>query len=73
MIEEEAWAEALILHRTLGAQASTHVAERIAILARVGDVAGVSRWREIASRVDELGSAAVDPRPAQAFPDGNQP
>ena len=59
MIEEEAWAEALIMHRTHGEQAGSHLAEQIAALARAGDVAGVMRLRKIADHLDELAS----PRP----------
>jgi len=57
MIEEETWAEALIMHRTHGEQAGSHLVERIAALARVGDVAGVMRLRKIADHLDELASS----------------
>ncbi len=63
MTTDEAWAEALILHRTLGERAPAYIAERIAMLARVGNVAGVTRWREIANNVDELGSFGADAQP----------
>ena len=57
MSDDGTWTEALILRRTHGERAGSHVAERIAMLARAGDVAGVLRWREIFSCLNELGSA----------------
>ena len=36
MIDDGTWTEALILHRTHGERAGTHVAEQIAMLARAG-------------------------------------
>ena len=57
MMEQETWAEALILHRTHGEAATSHAVERISALARAGDAAGVVRWRMIADHLDELGSA----------------
>ena len=51
MIEEEACAQALILHRTHGGAASSYAAEQIAALARAGNAAGVVRWRKIADHL----------------------
>jgi hypothetical protein len=52
--DQERWAEALMVQRQHGDRAHVHVAEQIGALALMGDVAGVSRWREIAVRLDQL-------------------
>lgn len=43
-----------MVQRQHGDRAHVHVAEQIGALALMGDVAGVSRWREIAVRLDQL-------------------
>lgn len=57
--DEERWAEALAIDRQHGAMASAIIEERIRTLALAGDEAGVSRWREIASRYDRLQGGTV--------------
>lgn len=52
--DEERWAEALMVERLHGDRATIHVAERIGALALAGDAVGVSRWKEIAARLDQL-------------------
>jgi hypothetical protein len=52
--EQERWAEALAVERQHGEDAPRFVAERIGELALAGDMKGVLRWREIASRLDEI-------------------
>lgn len=52
--ERERYAEALMIERIHGDQASAHIAERVAELATAGDMAGVQRWIEIADRLDRL-------------------
>lgn len=52
--DEERWAEALAVERIHGADAPRYVAERIGALALAGDQAGIDRWKEIASRLDQL-------------------
>lgn len=59
--DQERWAEALQIEKMHGDRASVFIVEQIGTLARVGDAAGVSRFREIAARLDQLfrgGSAA---------------
>ena len=53
-LDQERWAEALMVNRIHGARAPHHVADRIAALKYAGDTAGVARWREIALRLDQL-------------------
>lgn len=43
-----------MVERQHGDRAAVHVAERIGALALSGDEAGVSRWREIAERLNRL-------------------
>jgi hypothetical protein len=57
--EQEPWAEALAIDRQYGNQAHLHIAERIGALAVQGDIAGVERWKQIASRLDHLRRAVV--------------
>ena len=52
--DRERWAEALAVERMHGDQAGDFIAERIATLGSVGDVAGVARWTDIADRLMEL-------------------
>ena len=44
----------MAVQRIHGDKAELHVAERIGALALAGDVDGIERWREIASRLDQL-------------------
>lgn len=53
--EEERWAEALAIERLYGENAPVWVAERIGALALPGDAAGVTRFKEIAARLMDLG------------------
>lgn len=52
--DQERWAEALAVERQHGEDAPRFIAERIGALALAGDMDGVLRWREIASRLDEI-------------------
>lgn len=52
--DQERWAEALAIQRIHGDRAHVWVAERLGALALQGDVAGVTRFREIAARLDQL-------------------
>lgn len=52
--ERERFAEALAVEQIHGDHAPAFIAERIGALALAGDAAGVQRWREIASRYDQL-------------------
>jgi len=52
--DQERWAEALAVERQHGEDAPQFVAERIGVLALEGDMDGVLRWREIATRLDEI-------------------
>ncbi|WP_294260787.1 hypothetical protein [uncultured Sphingomonas sp.] len=52
--DEERWAEALLIERQHGERAAMHVAKRIGALVLAGDEAGVTRWKEIALRLDRL-------------------
>ncbi len=52
--EQERWAEALAIERMYGEDAPRWIAERIAALARVGEVDGVERFRMIANLLDQL-------------------
>ena len=53
------YAEALALETLHGAWAPAYVAERVAMLALAGDQDGVTRFREIAIRLDALATAAL--------------
>jgi hypothetical protein len=50
------WAETLAVERQHGANTSGFIAERVRTLALAlaGDQAGVSRWLDIATRLDQL-------------------
>jgi len=52
--DEERWAEALALDKQYGSDAPKFVAERIGALALNGDIDGITRWKEIAARLDGL-------------------
>ncbi len=52
--EQERWAEALAVDRLHGGGAPRYIAERIGALALAGDADGLTRWREIAARLDKL-------------------
>jgi len=52
--DRERWAEALKVEEIHGDSAIVYVAERIGALAEEGDLEGVERWRQIASRLDQL-------------------
>lgn len=41
------------MHQRYGEQAPVQVAERIGALAIEGDQAGIDRWKEIATRLDQ--------------------
>jgi hypothetical protein len=53
-LEQERWAEALLVESQQGAEAFAFVAERIGALALQGDVDGVERWKAIAERLARL-------------------
>jgi hypothetical protein len=52
--DQERWAEALAVERQHGNNAPGFIAERIGALALAGDMGGVERWREIATKLDQL-------------------
>jgi hypothetical protein len=52
--DQERWAETLRVEQIHGDHAPTYVAERISTLALEGDLDGVERWQQIASRLDQL-------------------
>ena len=52
--EHERWAEAHTVMELHGERVFAFIAERVVELARAGDEAGVTRWREIADRVARL-------------------
>lgn len=52
--DQERWAEALAIERQHGAMAPVWIAERIGALALAGDFAGVTRFREIAAKYEQL-------------------
>lgn len=52
--EQQRWGEASMLLGQHGADVYTFIAERIIVLAREGDEAGVTRWREIERHVTQL-------------------
>lgn len=56
--DQERWAEALAIERMHGADAPRWIAERVAALASAGDLAGVTRFREIAGKLDQLAGGA---------------
>lgn len=53
-VELERWAEALAVERQHGADAGQFIAARVRTLALAGDEAGVTRWLDIATRLDQL-------------------
>lgn len=55
--DEERWAETLAIERIYGEAAATWIADRIEKLALVGDMAGVERFHEIATRLEKLQTA----------------
>lgn len=55
----ERWAEALAVEREHGANAGDFFAERVRTLALAGDQAGVVRWLDIATRLDQLLDASA--------------
>lgn len=57
--DQERWAEALAVQRVYGDKAAAHVAERIGALAVSGDQDGIDRWIEIARRLDQLSTGAL--------------
>lgn len=57
--EQERWAEASTVLSQHGDAAPAFIAERIGALALQGDEGGVSRWRAIATRVDQLRRGTV--------------
>ena len=52
--DQERWAEALAIEKLRGERAPVWVAGRIGALALAGDQPGVTRFREIAARLDQL-------------------
>ena len=52
--DQERWAEALAVERQHGNNAPGFIAERVGALALAGDIRGVERWREIATKLDQL-------------------
>lgn len=60
-LDEERWAEALAVERQHGEDAPQFIAERIGALALKGDMEGVDRWREIASRLDAMRRSSERP------------
>ena len=52
--DQEHWAEALAIERLHGADAPRWIAERIGALVLAGDNAGIMRFREIATRYDQM-------------------
>ena len=55
----ERWAEALAVEREHGANAGDFIAESVRMLALAGDQAGVVRWLDIATRLDQLLDASA--------------
>jgi hypothetical protein len=54
--ERELWACALLIERQHGEVAPLWIATRIGELALAGDMAGVERWKAIASKLDQCRS-----------------
>jgi len=52
--DQERWAEALAVERQHGEDAPRFVAERVGALELAGDMEGIERWKEIATRLDQL-------------------
>lgn len=52
--ERERWAEALTIMRQRGPEAPLWVATRIGALATAGDLAGVARFRQIATIIEQV-------------------
>jgi hypothetical protein len=57
--DQERWAEALAIQRMHGGDAPRWIAERIGFLASAGDEAGVLRFRDLATRLDQLLAASI--------------
>lgn len=60
--DEFRWAEALQIEKVHGANAPRWIAERIGSLALNGDDAGISRFVEVAARLEQLVSGANHPK-----------
>lgn len=56
--ERELWACALAVERQHGERARAFIAERIGALAVAGDVAGLERWKSIATCLDAMRATA---------------
>lgn len=52
--EQERWAEALALERIYGTDAPLFVATRVGALLEAGDMAGVERFRQIATCMNQM-------------------
>ena len=52
--EQWRWAEALGFEKLWGENAPLRIAERIGVLALIGDEAGVARMKEIAGRYEQM-------------------
>ena len=57
--DQELWAVALWVEKRHGADGPRYIAEQVGRLALLDDSAGVDRWREVASRFDQLSIQAV--------------
>ena len=57
--DQERWVEALAILRQKGDDAPRLVAERLGVLARRGDSAGVERFRAVASRMERMITGTV--------------
>lgn len=58
--DQERWAAALAIERIYGADAPRWITERMAALMLAGDGAGVQRFRDIATRFDQLRQEVPD-------------
>lgn len=52
--DQELWGVALWVEKAHGAAGPTHIAEQITRLARDGDEQGVTMWRTVAERFDQV-------------------
>jgi hypothetical protein len=59
--ERELWACAIEIERQYGEAAPAFIAERIGALAMAGDVAGMARWKAIATCVDAMRADVSNP------------
>lgn len=57
--EQERWAEAIAVMKKHGDGVNAYLAERVATLAKSGDMAGVRRWWEIAKCCDQLRNGTI--------------